>query len=409
MDAKSTRQLLIGLCVVAVVIGSFLRIGRWENFKHLGFDEAYYVKYTNWHASHSLSELPELNAQFHAEQMASAVGLPSPFRIFYPYTAMLLMKASSLSARDALVVCSVVWCLILLLASALFSMKLFGPGTAAGVTALLAVSFNQLHQSQRILIDCVIGALAIVALYSIWEIAHGKRPKLFWFLYVASMFAVIFVKESAFFIYVGIGATIVLGRPLGIFQKQPRYLLAVTFATGAVAFSLLCLSAGGFEKFFEIYMAVVEKSLKTPYVIMFGDGPWYRYIVDSFLAQPLISLLAIGGLMHLPFSDSRVRYLCLFMAATFALMCQVKYGQFFRYSIIWDLALRVLAFLQLAALCKRFAPQRWPLAAAIVTFMVCLHEFSVYWKVCVLRRSYALETYELMVNLDFYRPSLPNK
>jgi hypothetical protein len=407
LESNQSRRVLLVALGVLLLIGIGLRIARMEPERPRGFDEQYYVLYTQWHAAHSLSDFDDYCAAFYKMQLRSPLGTPSPMRLLYPYSAMLMQKATGLATADSLLAISILSTTLLLIFTAIVSARTFGLPVALGVTALTVVGFNQLHQTQGILVDCLIALLTLWALWSLWELGQSPRKWGFWLLYCVSMFALVFVKESAFLIYCGIAAVIILGKPLRLFEHPPRYALLATVGSGALAFSILCWLCGGFERFFDIYMAVVHKSLKTPYVIQMGDGPWYRYIVDSMLAQPLITIFAIAGVMQFPFTDVRVRFWCVFMAVTFAMMSQVKYAQFFRYSIIWDLPLRLLVVFQVAQLAKQFAPQKVSLAVMLSITLISFHEFSRYWKVCVLNRAYALETFELIVNQDFYRPTLP--
>jgi hypothetical protein len=407
LETPQLKRILLIAMGVLLLIGTGLRITRMEPPRPVGFDERYYVMYTQWHATHSVTEFDNYCAAFYQTQLKSPVGIPSPMRLLYPYAAMLVQKATGFATADSLLAVSILSAILLLVFTAIIAARMFGMPVALGVTALTVVGFNQLHQTQGILVDCVIAVLTLWALWSLWELGRSPRKWGFWLLYCTSMLALVFVKESAFLIYCGIAAVIVLGKPLRLFEHPPKYALVATVGCGAIAFSILCWLCGGFERFFDIYMAVVDKSLKTPYVIQMGDGPWYRYIVDSMLAQPLITIFAIAGIMQFPFTDVRVRFWCVFMAITFAMMSQVKYAQFFRYSIIWDLPLRLLVVFQIAQLAKQFVPQRASLVVMLSITLISFHEFSRYWKTCVLNHAYALETIELIVNQDFYRPNAP--
>ena len=91
------------------------------------------------------------------------------------------------------------------------------------------------------------------------------------------------------------------------------------------------------------YRLVVSKASVFPYAIATGDGPWYRYFVDLLLVSPLIFLFAWGAIFRLKFADKQSLYLLTFVAATYLLMCNVRYGMNLRYTNMWDLPLRYLA------------------------------------------------------------------
>ena len=95
---------------------------------------------------------------------------------------------------------------------------------------------------------------------------------------------------------------------------------------------------------------MVTKASQTPYAILTGDGPWYRYLVDLLLVSPVILLLALGAIFRLDRSKKAELYLSIFIGATYLVMCNVKYGMNLRYANMWDMPLRFLAFSQIAAL-----------------------------------------------------------
>lgn len=402
----SKEKLALYLCILVVAFGSFLRIARWEVFDRLGFDESYYVTYTVWHQNNSLLEMPGLVSQFIEKQKREANGLPPPLRLFYPYSASVVADILGVEPVIALLIAGTLASCLVLLVSSVLSWRMFGSSAAVGITSLVAVSLNQIHQAQRIMVDSILGILTILGLWAIWEIGQDKSRK-WWLLFLVSAFCIVLVKEGAFFVYVGFVATLLFGRRLGYLKAHEGQMLIALVLVGATAFLTLCGLSGGMDTFFYLYTVLVEKSLVTPYVISTGDGPWYRYIVDSTMAQPLITILAIAGILQLPKENKPLRFLCVFLVATFAIMCQIKNGQYFRYTLMWDFPLRALAFLMLSYLCRFWFPSRSNLLCAILVILVCFHEFSVYWQICVLHPSYALESIEMLQNLEMYRRFVP--
>ena len=91
-----------------------------------------------------------------------------------------------------------------------------------------------------------------------------------------------------------------------------------------------------------------------PYAIRTGDGPWFRYLVDLLCASPLTLLLAIGAIFHLTMAKMPLLYLTAFIGVSYAMMCNVKYGMNLRYTNMWDMPLRFLAFTQVAVIASRF-------------------------------------------------------
>src|SRR5205814_75836 len=110
---------------------------------------------------------------------------------------------------------------------------------------------------------------------------------------------------------------------------------------GAVLLVTLC---GGVQTCYQIFHLVVTKASVSPYSIATGDGPWYRYLLDLLIASPLIFLLTWGAIFRLKAANKEAIYLLTFMVATYALMCNVRYGMNLRYTNMWDMPMRFLAF-----------------------------------------------------------------
>ena len=89
------------------------------------------------------------------------------------------------------------------------------------------------------------------------------------------------------------------------------------------------------------------------YAIRTGDGPWFRYLVDLLCASPLTLLLAIGAIFHLKKGKKPLLYLTGFIGFSYLIMCNVRYGMNLRYTNMWDMPLRFLAFTQLATFASR--------------------------------------------------------
>jgi hypothetical protein len=391
--------------IAIILVGCCARLTQWEPIDKLYFDEGYYVRYARFHSEQSLAAFPRFCDAFMKMQEAEKVGIPPPTRLLYPFIGAAVHNVLGTSIPRSLVLVSALASCAMLVVGGIWAHRMFAGPLAVGITSLMAVSLNQLHLSQRLMIDPIIGVLCMTALWSLWELGNGSRCKwLFGSIYVASLFALVFVKESSFMVFIGIAASVVFGRHCKTLSHLPPYILLLTVSTGALAFSLLCLLAGGFEKFFQLYSKLVELSLATRYVHVFGDGPWFRYVVDSMLAQPVPTVLALAALFWLPFRDPKARYLVLFVIVTFALMANIKYGQFYRYAIIWDFPLAVLAVHQLAQFSKRLSQTKAHVIYAIGLVLIAGLQVQSFWRIGVEAEGYALTSYDMFTALRFYVP-----
>lgn len=400
------HRLMLWLVLIITLVGVATRFIVWEKVEYYYFDEAYYLKFAKFHASNSLTAFAEFVGDFTKHQDAASVGIPPPTRLVYPYAGALLHNATGMSMGHSLTTISAAATSLMLILAAIWSWRMFSPGISACVSALMAVSLNQLHLSQRVMIDPVFGAISLAALWSLWEMGNGTRQRR-WFglLYVLAMGALVMVKENAFFVFVAMALLLVSRKYTKVLPTLPPHMLLVTIGTGAISFCALVFLSGGFEAFFRLYRLLVERSLVTPYASIYCDGPWYRYIVDSMLAQPLPTILAIAAIFWLPFENARVRFLCIFTFVTFAIMSQVKGGMCYRFAIIWDFPIAVLASFQIQKIAGRLKPCRAVLAQTVLVAVICAAQIQNFWKIGVAGKRYALTTYDLVTALKMYSPT----
>ena len=119
------------------------------------------------------------------------------------------------------------------------------------------------------------------------------------------------------------------------------------------------------------------KNYQLPYAIMTGDGPWYRYLIDLLVVSPIVLLLALGAVFRLDAAKKPEIYCAVFIAASYLVMCNVKYGMNLRYANMWDMPLRLLAFSQIAFFCAALQRYRILILCAAVG-LVCAVELRQY-------------------------------
>jgi hypothetical protein len=186
----------------------------------------------------------------------------------------------------------------------------------------------------------------------------------------------VLTKENSFFVFVALSAMIGLNRWAKWGTATPRLLLCM-IAGPLLGLTLLITLAGGTDNFITIYKLLVTKAQNLDYAIRTGDGPWYRYFIDYLLVSPIVLILAIGAAFSVGRQSKALLFLIAFMAGSYVLMCNVKYGMNLRYTTIWDMPLRLLAFCQLADLTRRFGTRR-PLILAAATAALCAYELRQY-------------------------------
>ncbi len=377
-----------------VLLGALLRFIPSAGFTSRGFDEHIYVYHLSFIEAKGLAEYPEHCLDFLQKQAKDSNAIPPPTRILYLYCAHLWRTVTGAEQYGALVQTSALFGTFTLLLTAGFIRRLAGPALSLAVTALMSVAPNQIHHAQHALNDGFLSFWCVLALWSLWESLQRPGHRGWLVTYGLSLCAMVLLKENSFFVVVGIGALLLLNRWLH-FGTAGRPLWLVTFLAPLLGVVVLVFLAGGIDVLIAIYQLLVAKSQEVPYNIKNGDGPWYRYLLETMLVSPLVILLATGRAFQLRATDKASLYLLLFTGFTMALMVNVKYGMNYRYATIWDLPLRFLACAGLFELCTR-GGSRARVLTVVATVAFALVELNQYRVFCMKARTYAFTPTELL-------------
>ena len=258
----------------------------------------------------------------------------------------------------------------------------------------MAFAPTQIHMSQHALVDGFFTFWALLCLWLLWENLQAPNRVGWLVSYILALALLVLTKENALFVFVALMAIIVCNRWLNFGVVSPALLLG-TVAGGLLGCVILIFLAGGLTNLIATYQLSVSKNYLLPYAIATGDGPWYRYLVDLLLASPIILILAIAACFRLDRSQRPELFCGIFIAASYLVMCNIKYGMNLRYANMWDLPLRLLASSTLGALAGRWQKHSaWILSGAVV--LICIFEFRQYVTLFVRFPLYELVTEGLL-------------
>jgi 4-amino-4-deoxy-L-arabinose transferase-like glycosyltransferase len=369
----STKS-FVGAFLVVAVMGVVLRAYPSASFHTIGFDEGLYRNYVNELIHAGMTSYPDIAEHYVEKQRQMPSAILPPTRFLYIFAAYLWQAVTGTDALTALHHTSTLFSILLLVAAGLFAWRLGGPHLGLAVLALMSCAPTQIHMAQHALIDGFFAFWATLCLWFLWE--NLRRPNDWRWLtaYTIALALMVLTKENAAFAYFGLLVLLVLNRWLRFGQITSRLLL-LSLVGPLAGFVILVWLCGGVQTFLETYRLLVSKASVLPYAIATGDGPWYRYLVDLLLISPLILLLAWGSLFRLRREDKASLYLISFIAASYLVMCNVRYGMNLRYTNMWDMPLRYLAAVCLTSL----APIRY---AALAVALLCafdLHQYYVFF------------------------------
>ncbi len=403
-SARSSRtQARVWLvAMLLLALGAFLRIYPTAGFTGVGFDEHLYQRYVVLLNAKGLSAYPAICDYFIHEQNKGGICELPPTRFLYIFCGSVWSQlfgpggldqpgpASNAAALSALKAVSCFFAILTLIPSALFARRLKGDGAMLGTLALMCFAPIQIHLAQHRMIDGFFAFWALMSLWLLWENLRTPNHAGWLAALAACLAAMVMTKENAFFVFLALGGLIVLNRWGKWGTVTPKLLLCM-IAGPLVGLTLLITLAGGTENFIQIYKILVTKAQTLEYAIRTGDGPWYRYFIDYMLVSPIVLILAIGAIFSTAHESRPLLYITAFIAASYVLMCNVKYGMNLRYTTIWDMPLRLLAFAQLAQLTQRCGPRQSLVLGALVAGL-CAYEWRQYY---ILFHDHAL--YELVV------------
>lgn len=367
----------------------------------VGFDEGLYRTYVNAIIQGGLSSYPDMVEDYVRiqEQMGKAI-LP-PVRFLYIFIAYIWHSCFGTEALASLAQVAAFFSILTLILSAILAWRLGGREALLGVTALMSVAPTQIHMSQHALIDGFFGFWALLCLWLLWENLRASGNWRWLVAYGVALALLVLTKENSFFVWCALVAVIVANRWLK-FGTVGRELILAMVAGPLLGIVILVFLAGGLDNLLATYRLLVSKASQMPYAILTGDGPWHRYLVDLMLVSPLILLLALGTVFRLDRTKKPEIYLSMFIAASYLIMCNIKYGMNLRYANMWDMPLRFLAYVQigaLAALAQRYRTVVIALAVVVVMGV----ELRQYFILAVQYPLYELISHDLLQALKILK------
>jgi 4-amino-4-deoxy-L-arabinose transferase-like glycosyltransferase len=370
-----------------------------------GFDEKLYGKYVDALIQNRISSYPDMVEGYIDAQKALPGAILPPVRFLYVFTAYIWHSVFGGDALESLREVSALFTMLTLGLATVFAWRLRGHEWALAVAALMAFAPTQIHMSQHALIDGVFAFWALLCVWLLWENLRAPHDWRWLVAYSVGLSLLILTKENSFFVWIAIVVLLAANRWLQ-FGTVTRELLLVTVAGSLLGVVTLVFLAGGLANLIATYQLLTSKAAQTPYAILTGDGPWYRYIVDLSLVSPLILILALGCVFRLDRTQKPELYMSIFVAASYLVMCNVKYGMNLRYANMWDMPMRFIAF---SALVSLTAPIRRYRNIVLVSALalICAVELRQYIILAVQFPLYEMVSEDLLRALHILKSTAP--
>jgi len=370
-------------------------------YKKSGFDEELYRRYANAIAEEGLGAYPGIVQAYIDAQKEKQGSILPPVRFLFIFVGYLWHSIFGTETLEGFHQVASVFSMFTLSLATFFAWRIRGPTWAIGIAALMAFAPTQLHMSQHALVDGFFTFWATLVLWLFWENLQAPRAWRLLVGYIIALALLILTKENSFFVWIALVALLITNRWLA-FGVVTRELVVATVLGPLLGVVVLIFLAGGIGQLIQCYLLSVSKNFELRYAILTGDGPWYRYLVDLMLVSPIVLALAFGSLFRLNRAMKPEWFMSIFIAASYLVMCNVKYGMNLRYANMWDLPLRLLAFSQivwLASFAKQF---RGAIIAGAVVFLAVI-EFHQYIVLAVHYPLYELISHDLLEALKILK------
>jgi 4-amino-4-deoxy-L-arabinose transferase-like glycosyltransferase len=375
---------------------------KWHQMDFIGMDEYLYRHYVFQLSDKGITHYPDIVLGYIERQVQLNGSILPPVRFLFIFTGYVWCSLFGSDPLDALRNVASLASILTLILSMTLVWRMRGPAWALGVGALMAFAPTQLHMSQHALVDGFVTMLTLVMLWTLWENLHAPRRWIWLAGYTVSFALLVLTKENSFFVWVAVVVVLFANRWLR-FGTVTRELVIATVVGPLLGVVGLIFLAGGLDVLVATYRLLIIKNYQLAYAIRTGDGPWYRYLVDLLLVSPVILLLAIGGIFRLDRTKKPEWFALMFIAASYVVMCNLKYGMNLRYANMWDMPLRLLA---LSALVSLVAPLRRyrVVVLALAVSLICAIEMRQYIILFVQYPAYELVTGALLRALHILKP-----
>jgi 4-amino-4-deoxy-L-arabinose transferase-like glycosyltransferase len=364
-SARRTHKIEIAILALILAAGIFLRIPAQPfsageslhsiavlhpnpGFKQIGFDEGLYRSYVNALSQGGIASYPDIVESYLEIQKKLPGSILPPVRFLFIFSAYLWHSIFGCEALDSLHDVAAFFNALTLGLATFFAWRMRGVTWTLGIAALMAFAPTQLHMAQHALVDGFFTFWALLSLWLFWENLQAPRNWRWLVPLVIGLALLVLTKENAFFVWVALLVLIVANRWLQ-FGTVTRELIAAVILGPILGVVVLIFLAGGVDVLWQTYQLSVGKNFQLQYAVLTGDGPWHRYLVDLLLVSPVILILALGAVFRLNLTKKPELFMSIFIAVSYVVMCNVKYGMNLRYANMWDLPLRFLAFSQLVA------------------------------------------------------------
>ena len=291
MATRSSYRLVLFL-IIAIAI-TLLSL----TFKNIHFattaDEGYYFNYASFIAEKGISGFSELFKGYLANQEHWV--FPNPLRIGFIIVSAIWLKITGASFMN-MAYLSLVFFVLFLLSSYYFSRRYLGERFALLFVTLLAFSPIQLAMGRRALMDSAVNLFSSLSIWLFWDFLKKKGGLKLIFFIAAFSFSIL-VKETTVLLAIPFLVLLLMDRFVYKNEYSVKEFLSALLLPPFIALGVYAL-LGCLPYIFDTAKIILNSPQTNSYALLFGSGPWYRYLIDYMILSPWVVILAIGFVFY---------------------------------------------------------------------------------------------------------------
>jgi 4-amino-4-deoxy-L-arabinose transferase-like glycosyltransferase len=318
-------------------------------------DEGYYLRYATTISDKGLGEFRNLFTEYIANEKNWL--FPNPLRIGFIIISSIFCKIFGNSFM-ALAYLSFLSYLTFIVINYHFCRRIFDKEKAMLLSILIAFSPINMAMSRRALSDSLTTLFLGLSIWLFLDAVTKDKRIIKKILFLLTFSFSILTKETCIFLAVPLLIFIVIYKT--IFKGKVKWSDCLYIFIYPVFLLLLVyyFASGSLFKITEVVKVVSTTVKDNQYAILFGSGPWFRYIIDYILLSPWVAILSMGFILSYLFSkdsDEKILYfLLVFIVLFFVLNIFTKN---IRYVMILDMPMRLFSVFMLKKLFENKFPK----------------------------------------------------
>ena len=376
----SSRTYNIFFILILVIACSLIILSLKNIIFASGADEGYYLSYAEYINVRGITGFYDLFRGYLENQQHWV--FPNPLRIGFIVLAAFFVKIFGNNFISLTYLSLVSYCLFLITCF-YFARKYFDEKIALLFAILLAFSPLNMAMARRALMESTYNLFSVFSIWLFLDLLKERRPlKYSLFIFVYSF--TILVKETGILLSLCFIAYLLAYKFIFKNKVYLKDLLSVTLIPFSAVGFIYIVSGGGLSNIIDTVNIILSASKSNQYAIIFGSGPWFRYLIDYMLLSPWVVILSIGYMLYYfakkEHDEISLYFVVLFILTFFTLDLFTKN---IRYVMILDMPLRLFTVLMLKRIFEIRFPKHAYILSIIFVIMISISDYANFYSLFV--------------------------